>query len=81
LQDIREELLKYMLNNFNEGRSKSYYCVVATVMEIEEIKEALIRANELSLDYDIKRKSKVLHSILDEIAQQKNYNFRLRKKR
>ncbi|MGI6145750.1 MAG: hypothetical protein GX092_02985 [Clostridia bacterium] len=81
MQDIREELLKYMLNNFNEGRSKSYYCVVATVMEIEEIKEALIRANELSLDYDIKRKSKVLHSILDEIAQQKNYNFRLRKKR
>jgi hypothetical protein len=70
-----------MLNNFNEGSSKSYYCVVATVMEIEEIKEALIRANELSLDYDIKRKSKVLHSILDEIAQQKNYNFRLRKKR
>lgn len=80
LQDIREELLKDMLLNFNEGRSKSYYCVAATVMRSEEIKEALDRAKELSDGLDIKSKSKVLHSILDEIAQQNGYYLGLRKK-
>jgi len=44
LQDIREEILNYMLDNFNEGRSKSYYCVAVTVMKIEEINEALVKA-------------------------------------
>ncbi|SFI42005.1 Protein of unknown function [Tindallia magadiensis] len=80
LQNIREEILKDMLDNFNEGRSKSYYCIAATVMKIEELKEALIRAKEKSYGLDIKSKSKVLHFILDEIAKQEKYYLVLRKK-
>ena len=43
-QREREDILKEMLANFNEGRSKSYYCIAATVMEIGELKEALASA-------------------------------------
>lgn len=74
MQDIRTELLKDMLDNFNEGRSKSYYCIAATVMRIEEIKEALTRAKDSSNGLDIISKSKIFHSILDEIAQKKVIN-------
>jgi hypothetical protein len=28
-------------NGINESRSKSYYCIAATVLELEELKEAL----------------------------------------
>ncbi|WP_337988056.1 DUF3795 domain-containing protein [Dehalobacter sp. DCM] len=80
LQNIREDMLKDMLDNFNEGRSKSYYCVAATVMHIEEIQEALIQAKEASKGFDMKSKSKVLHAILDEMAQKKGYHLKLRKK-
>lgn len=80
LQNIREAILKDMLNNYNEGRSKSYYCVAVTVLKIEELKQAVIRAEENSKGLDIKRKSKVLHSILDEIAKQEGYFLKLRKK-
>lgn len=80
LQNIREEILKDMLDNFNEGRSKSYYCIAATIMKIEELKEALIRAKEKSYGLDIKSKSKVLHSILDDIAKKERYYLGLRKK-
>jgi hypothetical protein len=69
-----------MLDNFNEGRSKSYYCVVATVMKIEEIKEALVKAKKSSYGLDIKSRSKVLRSILDDLAQQNGYYLGLRKK-
>ena len=39
-QKIRERLLIEMLSDFNEGRSKSYYCNAATVLRIEELENA-----------------------------------------
>lgn len=81
MQKIREHLLKEMLQEFNEGRSKSYFCIVATVMEIEEIKEALEKAKTTSKGLSIHEKSKLLHSILDEIAKRKKYHLKLRKQK
>jgi hypothetical protein len=78
-QKLREQLLKEMLQNFNEGCSKSYYCIAATVMQIEELNIALNQAKKDSCELDIKSKSKVLHSELDEIAKRKNYLLKLRK--
>jgi hypothetical protein len=68
-----------MLREFNEGRSKSYYCIAATVLEIGELEEALTQAHKNSDGLEIKERSKVLHSILDEIAEQRNYFLKLRK--
>jgi hypothetical protein len=81
MQKERENLLKEMLKNFNEGRSKSYYCIAATVLELEELKEALAKAKKESegIDNNIKEKSKLLHSILDDIASKKKYYLKLRK--
>ncbi len=78
-QKTRENLLKEMLQEFNEGRSKSYYCIAATVLEIEELGEALNKAKKNSFGLEIKGKSKILHSILDELAERKNYYLKLRK--
>ena len=68
-----------MLQNYNEGRSKSYYCIAATVLQIEELNAALIQAKRDSSKLDIRDKSKVLHSILDETAKRKHYLLKLRK--
>jgi hypothetical protein len=78
IQKQRERLLKEMLKTFNEGRSKSYYCIAATVLEIEELKEALIQAKKESINLDVKGKSKVLHLIFDDIAGKKGYCLKLR---
>lgn len=79
LQKTRENLLKEMLQEFNEGRSKSYYCVAATVLEIEELEEALNKAKKDSFGLDVKERSEIFHSKLDEIAERKNYYLKLRK--
>jgi hypothetical protein len=78
-QKIREQLLKEMLQNYNEGLSKSYYCIAATVMQIDELKDALIQVKKDAKNLEIKEKSRVLHSMLDEIAQGNNYLLKLRK--
>jgi NTP pyrophosphatase (non-canonical NTP hydrolase) len=78
-QKIKERLLNEMLRDFNDRRSKSCYCIAVTVMETGEIVEALTKSHKNSDGLAIKEKSKVLHSLLDEIARQKNYYLKLRK--
>ncbi len=79
LQDIREEILRDLLLNFNEGRSKSYYCVAATTLDIKTLKEAITKAKENSIGLDIKDRSKTLHKILDKISSQKKIVLKLRR--
>ena len=79
LQKMREKVLKEMLQEFNEGRSKSYYCIAATILEIGELKEALAKARKDSMGLEIKDKAKVFHLTLDELADRKNYYLKLRK--
>jgi hypothetical protein len=78
-QKKREHVLKEMLQGWNEGRSKSYYCIAATVMEMGELEEAVTQAQKNSDGLEMKEKSKVLHKILDTIAKQRNYYLKLRK--
>ena len=78
-QRIRESLLIRLLNGFNEGRSKSYYCIAATVMDIDELRSSLTEATTKSKSLSIKDKSKIMHSILDNIALKKGYHLKLRK--
>ena len=78
-QRVRENLLKVMLGEFNEGRSKSYYCIAATVMEVDELKSALRGARLHSKGMPIKEKSKILRLILDKIAMEKKYLLKLRR--
>lgn len=78
-QKIREQLLKEMLSKYNEGRSKSYYCIAATVLGIDELKSVLDEAEERTRNLEIKEKAKVLHSLLDNISTEKGYLLKLRK--
>ncbi len=78
-QKTREKLLRQMLQGFNDGRSKTYYSIAATVMEIEELKMALSLAARQSAGIGMKDKCRVLHEQLDEIAGSKHYVLKLRK--
>ena len=78
-QKIRETLLIRMLSEFNEGRSKSYYCIAATVMDIDELRNSLEAAAATSKSLSVKERSKKMHAILDSIALKKGYRLNLRK--
>jgi hypothetical protein len=78
-QRIREALLTRFLHEFNEGRSKSYYCIAATVMDIDELRSSLEEAAARSELLNIKDKSRMMHVILDGIALKKGYCLRIRK--
>jgi len=68
-----------MLRDFNDGRSKSYYCIAATVLRIDELQDVLHKAREQSKNLQLQEKAKVMHSILDLISKEKGYLLKLRK--
>jgi len=78
-QQTREQLLRTMLLEFNDGRSKSYFCIAATVLDLAELSGALASARQMAIGLTVQEKSKLLHGKLDELATRKGVCLRLRK--
>ena len=83
-QEKRQRLLRQMLEQFNEGQSRSLYCVAATLIPIETLKNSLDYAKKkvkerCVKDSDLKSKAKILKEILNEIASKGTINLNLRK--
>ncbi len=78
-QRNREQFLKEMLMEFNDGRSKSYYCIAATLLKIEELEDVLKKARQQSKEMQSKEKAKVLRSLLEHTSNEKGYLLKLRK--
>jgi hypothetical protein len=77
-QSVREELLREMLEEFNDGRSKAYYCVASTVLPTEELRRALRQARKIGREADARARSKALHALLDGAADARSVTIALR---
>jgi hypothetical protein len=80
-QKIREKLLKKLLVSYDDGRSKSCYCIAATVLDIKEIKEAISAADKGSVNMGIKERSALMRFITGKIAEKRRYCLRYRNKK
>ena len=84
-QRKRIELLEKMLNNFDDGRSKSFYCIATTLLPITDMKASLekteqeFRGKKIT-SADSRIKSKILKEFLNESASRNEVELRLRKK-
>lgn len=78
-QILRGSLLDEMLDRFDEGRSKSYYCIAATVLDPSELRAAIDEASVACCSCDVRERAKVLHSLLDEVAAKHDLKLALRK--
>jgi hypothetical protein len=78
-QELRERLLKRMLSGFDDGRSKSFYCIAATVLEPEELERAIDAAEASSPGKTPKERAKIMRQVLEKIAREKRYSLALRK--
>ena len=84
-QQKRIEFLANMLDNFNEGRSKSFFCIAATLLSIKDLDKALedsimhIKKKDID-ETDLKTKSKILRENLTKLAKFKSLELRLKRK-
>jgi hypothetical protein len=67
------KLLERMIRDFDDGRSKSYYCRSAAWLDSGDLQSALaaagrkIRAEHVPAD-DVKTRARILRSLLDGLA-------------
>ena len=84
-QKKRIELLETMLNYFDEGRSKSFYCLAAALLPITDLEKSLARSehrietNKIEAG-DIKTRADILRELLEYFAAEERIQLKLRKK-
>jgi len=81
----RIDLLETMLKHFDEGRSKSFYCIAAALLSITALEESLrdserrMKADKIRLD-DAKARARILREFLNDSAAREGTELKLRKK-
>lgn len=84
-QKRRIELLKTMMKHFDEGRSKSFYCIAATLLSTTDLEKSLksseqkIKADKIGVG-ETKTKSKILKGLLNNIAAREGIELKLRRR-
>ena len=68
-QELRIQFLDTALSRFNDGRSKNYFCIAATLLTVESLNNALARAEA----------GESLRVVLDGYAEKEGQELRLRK--
>jgi hypothetical protein len=80
----RIQLLEEMLRGFNEGRSKSLYCVATTLISVEGIRKSMDSAKKrvkmLDAEEDIEGKARILKETIRTTAAKEGVDLRLRKR-
>lgn len=84
-QRERIRILEDLLKNFDDGKSKSYFCLATTLLSIKEIQNAVHetrkKIKKAQIDsQDAKAKSKTVREFLEESAAREGIELKLRKK-
>jgi hypothetical protein len=83
-QQQRIALLERMLSGYNEGRSKSFYCLAASLLPIDTVAAALNEAEKRIKTggikpADLKGRAQILRDVLNAEASGKGIELKLRK--
>ena len=83
-QRTRVDLLKSMLAEFDEGRSKGFLCLAATLLPIDVLAVGLREARREVIDAGIpvddrKARAAVIRRILDTAAERHGVSLKLRR--
>jgi hypothetical protein len=83
-QGQKRAILENLLANYNEGRSRSFYCTAVALMPADLIKEAANKARQTMVGTkgtcDIKKRAKILRTAIQDLASRSKIDLKLRKK-
>ncbi len=76
----KQKFLTYLIDNYNDGRTKSFFCTSCQLLPLEKLGEA-VSAEEATLSdtSDIKEKAKIIRGAISTLADNLKIDLRLRK--
>ena len=76
------KILNLLLNKYNDGRKKSFYCLAVNLLELNDINEVISKLHEKTRnETDLKKKAKIAQELFNSAAKNKNITLKLNKKR
>ena len=74
------KFLQYLIDNYDEGRSKSFCCTSCQLVPLDKLREALEDAEvKMTADTDIKEKAKLARVAISNLADALQIDLKLRK--
>jgi hypothetical protein len=75
------EILKFLIDNYNDGRRKNFYCIAINLLKLSDIKEIIEIINTKISMQDIEHKNKIAQivSLFEAKANEQNIKLALRK--
>ena len=80
-QKIRTEILADFITNYDDGRSKSFFCLSCALLPLENLNDIQRIANDFNDSSNLKDKNKRLKEILLETADGLKIDLKLRNKK
>ncbi len=80
LEIEKQAFLRHLIDNYDEGRSKSFYCTSCQLISLDKLKEALVDVEiKLTEDTGIKEKAQIVRAAINNVAEVLQIDLKLRK--
>lgn len=82
-QQEKQQILHYLLSNYDDGRKKSFYCAAVNLLELQDINETLncLKSNGILSALPKKEQYLYVAKCFKEIAERNGIEIRLIKKK
>ena len=75
------EILQTLLEHYNEGRRKSFFCIAVNLLDIQDVRDAMKQIEEkISQENTVKENAAIAAGIFQAMADKRNISLKLRKK-
>jgi hypothetical protein len=76
----KQELLEYILDNYDDGRSKLFLCTACQLIPLDKMNETMtIIKGKIPEGADIKKKAKIARAAINKMADGLKIDLKLRK--
>jgi len=80
LEMEKQKFLRYLIDNYDDGRSKSFYCTSCQLIPLDKLREALADVEaKIAEVNDIKERVKLLRVAISRIADSLQIDLKLRR--
>lgn len=71
------KIFQYLMENFNDGRRKNFFCTAVNLLEIEDLREIFLSIQNIDVQDEQKTKKAVF--LIEKKSKDKNIEIKLRK--
>lgn len=75
----KRKILNDLLENYNDGRKKAFFCIAVNLLELSELQEAMEQLRTAG-EQPLKEKGRYAADVFQKIADRRNVELKLRKK-